>query len=143
METLTAAIVGGDPRVKPDARDENILRERVAALMEWPGPVCGDWVIFANGKERRISHAWEWEDEPDSDHTYQTSDGGSWHFCSTGRCSFSGGLFPGVKRPTLSSTGERRLGRVWFFHHDHYTASNAVIAEVPFRVWHCTEEAPR
>lgn len=123
-----------------DDGDEEILQERMEGLFKITKPVCGDWVIFADGKERRISYIWDWSDEEDTH--VQTSDGGSWYFGGD-YCSFSGSLYVSVPGSTLTDTGTRRDGWCWFFHHDWAQAHNGVDVEVPFRVWRCSLPAPR
>lgn len=53
-----------------DERDAAMLAERIVALDKIPGFRVGDYVEFANGVTRRISHIWD--DGP------QTSDSGSY-----------------------------------------------------------------
>src|SRR5271167_3580103 len=73
-----------------DDRDAAIVAERMARMDARPGPRVGDFVRFADGVERRISHYWQAEpDMPGWQAGAQTSDGGSWHLGSEG-CSFSG-----------------------------------------------------
>lgn len=120
-----------------DERDQAILAERVAEIDRREGPRVGDFVRYADGVEHRVSHVWGDE----ADDTIQTSYGGSFYL-GHGYVSFSGGLEPGVKRETLTLTGERKDGRVWFFHHDYATAHNGVDARMAFRVYE-TSEATR
>lgn len=134
-------ITGADPRVQPDARDEAILSERVAALDARQGHRVGDFVEFADGTVRRISHVWEGVNDDGSD-SVQTSDGGS-YYLGRGYVSMSGGLYLGVSSTTLTPADEARMGGVWFFHHDYHRASNGVTALVPFRVFSCSQEATR
>ena len=53
-----------------DATDSQILANRQAAFDQHPGPRVGDYILFADGVERRISDAWN--------SNYQTSDDGRW-----------------------------------------------------------------
>src|SRR5438309_10692209 len=101
-----------------DERDEAILCERTEALNKRDGPRIGDFVIFADGIERRISYIWGFENQdgfwsarPDS---VQTSDGGS-YYLGEGYVSMSGSLYTSVPIGTLADTGERKAGQVWFF----------------------------
>jgi hypothetical protein len=132
------------PTTELDERDAEIYRQRFHAFYDVHGPRVGDFVRFADGIERRISFISppEWLEEPDPVDAVQTSDGGSWYL-GNGYTSFSGGLFPPVKRSTLTDTGERKRGRVWFFHHDYRTAHNGVDTDMDFRVFACTENAPQ
>ena len=124
-----------------DTVDLAILNRRIEAYTASAGPAEGDWVEFADSVARRVSFVTplSWLPECDS---VQTSDGGSWYF-GEGYASFSGSLFPGVRRGTLTDTGEWRNGSCWFFHHDHAMAHNGVDVEAPFRVYRCFEAVPR
>ena len=128
--TQTPAVTG---RGTLDDRDREILSTR--AFLFWArhfGPSVGDYVDFADGVTRRISHVWTF-----GDLTVQTSDGGSFYL-GEGYCSFSGGLHPGVAMDTLALTGAMREGAVWFFHHDYTTAHNGVYTSMPFAVYTCS-----
>ncbi len=123
-----------------DDTDARILAERIAALDERIGPRVGDYIEFADGVVRRISH--HWRDDAGWDGGLQTSDGGSFYL-GAGYCNFSGSLHPCVNAATLTLTRKRRPGRVWFFHHDCAEAHNGVETTIDFRVYHCSENAPR
>jgi flavin-dependent dehydrogenase len=125
-----------------DERDSEILARRAGLVASRIEPQSGDWVIFADGVERRVSHVWDWPADSDGPRVYsiQTSDGGSWYL-GDGYASFSGGLHPGVSGDTFSDTGTTRPGGVWIFHHDYHTAHNGVDVEIDFRVWRTTEAA--
>jgi hypothetical protein len=122
----------------PDSRDEAILDRRISLLNQNDQPRVGDFVRFADGTLRRISFITplDWMPECDS---VQTSDGGSWYL-GNGYASFSGGLYGGVKRETLTLTDERKLGSCWIFHHDYAQAGNGVDVKILWRVYDCTEE---
>jgi hypothetical protein len=126
-----------------DDRDAAIVAERMARLNARPGPRVGDFVHFADGVERRVSHYWQAEPDIDGWRAgVQTSDGGSWHLGSEG-CSFSGSLYPLVPLETLTQTEETREGSAWIFHHDYACAGNGVDFRVPFRVFECSRPATR
>jgi len=127
-------------RPELDDRDREILATRVAMLNKVEGPRVGDFVIFADKIERRISYIWC--DEHDTVFLIQTSEGGSYHL-SNGHVSMSGGLYDGVKLETLTPTDQVREGSVWFFHHDIWMAHNGVDTTIEFRVFTCSQEAPR
>jgi len=135
-----------DPRF--DEKDAGILASRQAQLdkraAENPRPVSGDWVEFADGVVRRVSHVWNWEASADGPAVYdvQTSDCGSWYL-GDGYASFSGSLFNSVPAATMTLTEERREGRCWFFHHDYVQAHGGVHTTARFRVYRSTKEAPR
>jgi hypothetical protein len=124
-----------------DARDTEILADRTHAFEQVAGPRVGDYVRFADDVTRRISYIWR--DEHDQAFNVQTSKGGSFHLSRFGYVSFSGSLHNGVAPETLSDTGRRMLGSVWFFHHDQRMAHNGLDTEIPFRIYRCSEVAPR
>lgn len=117
-----------------DERDQAILDARQEALYEIEHAISGDWVDFADGVVRRISHVWD--PPPPYRNWIQTSDAGSWYL-GEGYVSFSGGLFTGVPAESLTDTGTFRRASVWFFHHDHWGAHRGVSGTVEQRVWHC------
>jgi len=122
------------------SRDFEIMLSRQTALYQRETPGEGDWVIFADGVERRISYTW-----PDGVQTsgYNGGDGGS-YYLGEGYVSYSGPLFGTVPTATLrrDSLGYR-AGRVWFFHNDVHMAHNGVDTLAWFKVWRCSEVAPR
>ena len=120
-----------------DARDQEILTRRDGLYHhDKRGPKVGDYVDFANGVTRRVSHVWDL----DCGLAVQTSSGGSWYL-GDGYCAFSGGLYRAVAGATLTYTGQNRDGAVWFFHHDYHTAHNGVYAMMPFAVYQCSLDA--
>jgi len=112
---------------------------RLLAFDEEPDVRIGDYVDFADGVTRRVSHVFprEWG----GDYGVQTSDGGSFYL-DEGFVSFSGSLYRPIPHRTLTQTEQQRPGRVWIFHHDWPERDNGVHDEIPFRVYACTEEAP-
>ena len=116
-----------------DARDSEILAERVTAYNTHAQPRVGDFVRFADGTLRRISHDWFGE-------SLQTSDGGSFYL-GNGYLSFSGSLYRGISPETLTLTDETREGGAWFFHHDQHQAHSGVDVRVSLRVYACTLDA--
>lgn len=141
---MSACILGADAYVKPDERDEEILRKRQEMLNEDTSIKQGDRVIFADGVKRWVSHVWEAYDHPTDGYptSVQTSDGGSFYL-GEGYCSMSGGLFTGVPATTLTRTDDTAQLGVWFFHHDWHQAHSAVHAQVDVPVWTCTLPANR
>ena len=120
-----------------DDKDQAIVDERLATMNAQAGPRVGDYVIFADGTERRISH--DWGD------AYQTSDlkglfSGRFYLTRYG-CSYSGGLHPGLPADTFSDTDDMRDGAAWIFHHDRHRAHNGVDFTAPFRVFRCSKDA--
>jgi hypothetical protein len=117
-----------------DLRDREILAQRIRMLDRIAKPRVGDYVRFANGVERRISHDWD-------EGGIQTSDGGSFYLGRTG-VSFSGSLYGCTPTEDLEDTGTTKLGSIWFFHHDWAKAHNGVQTQIPFRVYRTPNEAP-
>lgn len=124
-----------------DEIDAVIYRERFHALYREHGPRVGDYVDFADGVSRRISFITPPEWAPDCD-SVQTSDDGSFYL-GHGCASFSGALYPGVPRASLTYTTEHRRGPAWFFHHDKARAHNDVTVDLDWRVFSCDLPAPR
>jgi hypothetical protein len=129
-----------NPGVSFDIEDARIVAERFALLNQQEGPRNGDFVDFADGVTRRVSHVYgpDWKDMAG----VQTSDGGSWYL-DEGWCSFSGSLYGVVKMTTLTLTDKLRPGLCWIFHHNYHTAHNGVDVEISFRVYKCSENATR
>ena len=76
-----------------DDIDAKILSRNMASLDKNQGPRCGDYVVFADGVTRRVSHIWDFQGG--SPVMLQTSDGGSWCL-GDGYVSFSGTLYRSV-----------------------------------------------
>ena len=124
-----------------DGRDLAIILERRAVLDREHDFRVGDYVEFADGVTRRISHVYPRDWGADW-WGVQTSDSGSWYL-GNGYVSFSGSLYSSVPGRTLTLTEERRMGRIWVFHHDVWRAHNGVDADIEFRVYVCSLEAPK
>lgn len=123
-----------------DHEDAKILKRRQAAFERQETPQLGDYVRFADGVERRISHVWGFHGGG-----IQTSDGRwgmSFYLGDDSYVEFSGGLYGSVPPETLKLTDERKKGRFWFFHHGWVEAYNGIGVWVPCRVWQCSQEAP-
>jgi len=130
MTDRRAVIYGSDHGVTPDEKDDQLLAQRVEHWERFKGPRVGDYIEFADGVTHRFSHdhGKEWG--------IQTSPiGGSFYMTVGGYMSYSGGLEPCLKHNLIYEIGEQRMGGVWFFHHDHARASNAVKANIPCRVF--------
>jgi len=113
-----------------DPEDNEILKKRLTALNENPGPRVGDFV-FMKGEDKPRRFTYDWGEG------IQTTDygaGGSFYL-GDGYVSFSGGLSPSIDKKALLNSGQTRLGRVWFFHHNYACADNGVETEIPFRVF--------
>jgi hypothetical protein len=125
-----------------DEQDARIVTDRLATMDRKAGPRVGDFVVFADSVVRRISH--HWHDGAGWDGGMQTSDLNEGRFyLADGSCSYSGALHKCVPTDSLTDTGETRNGSAWIFHHDHARAHNGVDFLAPFRVFTCSEEAPR
>jgi hypothetical protein len=123
-----------------DERDRQIIWERRHSIELIDGPRVGDYVDFADDTRRRVAYIWR--DEHGEAFSVQTCEGGSFYL-GNGYVSMSGSLYGGVKPETLTLTGETAPGSAWIFHHDHHTRDNGVDVTIPFRVYRCSEDAPR
>jgi hypothetical protein len=122
------------PRIELDNRDRAIIANRVTRRDEQTGPRVGDYIIFANGVTRRISHIW-------FDEKAQTSDDGRFHLTDYG-LSFGGSLYLPVPLDSLTDIGQMRAGSAWIFHHDSPGADRGVDFAIDCRVYTCTLPAP-
>lgn len=112
-----------------DERDQEILQRKAALFAALLQPTVGDFVDFADGQTRRISHIW-------SDETFQNSESGSFYL-GNGYVSFSGALNSSLPNASLTLTEERRNGWFWFFHHNLTCAGGGRDVQIPCRVWSC------
>jgi hypothetical protein len=124
-----------------DPRDLAILAERVALMEEAraadPLPMVGDFVRYADGTERRVSHVWgAYEEHPAS---VQTSDGGSFYL-GNGYASMSGSLYSGAPADSFTLTEDKKDGAVWIFHHNMARAGGGRPALIPFRIYTAEEK---
>lgn len=119
-----------------DTRDQEILTARLQQWNAQPGARVGDFVRFLDGSLHRFTH--DWGDG------LQTAPAlhGSYYF-GRGYVSYSGGLDPLIPREQLQLTEDVREGRVWFFHHDYWTADNGVYTMIPCRVFTVITPAPQ
>lgn len=123
-------------------------QEMIASIAEErdgvANPRCGDYVRFADGSMRRISHVWKWDsDDPALPNKVQTSWGGSWHM-TRGGASFSGSLYGGPRLADMRLTTESKPGQFWVFDRDEWGAGRGIYFEAPCRVYECDmETAPR
>jgi hypothetical protein len=121
-----------------DERDTEILNVRQAAFLARTEPKQGDFVRFADGTLRRISHVWF--DENGKASHIQTSHGGTF-YVGEGYMSYSSGaLFSSIEAGKFTRTGEIIAGRAWFFHHDLACAGGGVDVIVNCPVWECSEQ---
>lgn len=115
------------PGPQPTERNMDLIHARMVARARITEPAEGDFVRLHDGRFARICHCW--------DDTIQTTPAGSYYMDRSGRCDYSGSLYPGVDRDALVATDETRTGQVWFFHHDMSGAHLGVYFDVPMRVW--------
>lgn len=113
--------------------DAELARQRLDALNKRNGPRVGDFVWFPNEhKPRRFTYDW-------SDGSIQTttknSNDSSFHITRSGYCDFSGSLDSAIWLDQCHDTGEKLLGRVWFFSRDLSGAHRDVTVRLPFRVY--------
>lgn len=124
--------------MKPlDERNREIRAMRQASLTRNKINV-GDFVTFACGTTRRVSYVIDYQDD---DIHVQTSDSGSFYL-GDGYVSFSGSLKRSVPFSTLTNTGDKHDGAVWFFDHDHHRAHGGIDTMIKFSIWRCSQEAP-
>jgi hypothetical protein len=79
-----------------------------------------------DGTYERAAHVW--------DDCVQTCTGGSFAL-DCGYASISGSLNPGIPKEKLVNTGETKEGNFWAFHHNHWTAHNAIGIKCSCRVF--------
>ena len=115
-----------------DERDAEILAERVIDRDKREGPRLGDFVILLNGDIRRLAVKWF---DDDFQPTKYDGSGGGFYLGSGGYMSFSGTLDDGINKERLHDTGRISAGDVWFFHHGHVQAHNAVYGQIPCRIY--------
>ena len=138
---------------RPELNGVHEFDDRDALMVLWALAVrsmrerieVGDWVVFADGVERRVSYCWIDGDDPETAwQGVQTSDGGSWHLSEKeGFGSFSGALYTSVPLTSISATDLTKLARWWVFHHDWWGAGRGVHFDGPVRVWECSLPAPK
>jgi hypothetical protein len=117
-----------------DDRDKTILTMRTAAFHHTEGPCVGDYIDFTNGVTHRIAYIW-----PEG---VQTSDDGSFYLGNSGMSCY-GSLYTPMPTETLTLAKGMRDASAWFFHHDHWTAHNAIHVRVLARVWASSAKTPK
>lgn len=127
-----------------DERDQAILNERQNALNQRTEIKSGDFVRFADGTLRQVSHVWKDENEQPEGIQTSTSHGkgDSSFYLGKGYMSFSGGLFTSVPASTFTRSNETLTSGAWFFHHDYACAGGGIQVEVSLPLWLCSEIAP-
>jgi len=116
-----------------DDKDKAILAERQIGLDTKTYPKQGDWVKLPDGTYSRITHVFPTVVQLD------TGRSGRFYLGETGYCSYSGGLSSGVHAESLVRSDERKIGKVWFFHHNRSVAHNGLDAYAEFPVWVSSE----
>ena len=116
-----------------DQRLLDTIRERIADPHR---PLSiGDWIEYPDGSLARVAHIW-------TDGHVQPTPGalaGSFHAMTTGACSYSGALLPGIPDASLTRTTRTAPGPLWFAHHDKLTAGCHVDATADFPIYTTTE----
>lgn len=141
-EEVLAVAKASDTRPSPvalddraDERDHQNAAAYAAALTDRDGPQVGDFVIFACGTRRRISHLW-----PDSAQTSAPEEG-RWSLNEHG-ASFSGTLHPPVPLTHLYETGTYDQGSAWIWKGRIPGARRALTYQFGFAVWTSPLPAP-
>ena len=124
-----------------DEKNQAILRRRIELWEKKTGPKQGDFVRFADGELRLISHVWDCYEDVNK-WAIQTSKSGSLYF-GDGYMDFSGGLDSGIDFSHFKLTDDKQDQTCWFFDHDWARAGGAVYAKVPAPVWVCDLPAPK
>jgi hypothetical protein len=115
-----------------DAKDQEILNNRIEAREQISGPRIGDYVRFPSGELERFSH--DWRDSLQTSPPYS----GEVYLLASGNGSFSGGLNPSIPVESLTLTEEFLPGKFWFFHHNTPGAGRGVYFSIPCRVYSTT-----
>jgi hypothetical protein len=113
-----------------DPRDRAILTERADRLRTDQRIRVGDYVLFADGVLRRVAKLWRG--------IVQTCDTGVFYL-DDNAVRMSGSLSPGITRDTLTPTDLTHPGDVVFHHHDQRDTGPLIHAQLPFRVYQCSE----
>ncbi len=116
-------------------RDREIVRCRMVANHAHQGPQTGDFVRFSDGVLRRISYVWPQH--------FQTSTDGFYHLLDSGGVSMGGSHYLEVSLSTLSPTDELLEGKAWIARDESRDTNSSVTFKAPFRVYRCSEPAPR
>ncbi len=113
-----------------DARDAELLAQRVAKRSKISGPRVGDFLKSQDGDLMRFTHDWG------DDIQTAPSGSGSYHLGTTGHADYSGGLDPAIPKDSFRLIPfEMRMGRFWFFHHNFATGHNGVDCKAPCRIF--------
>jgi hypothetical protein len=119
-------------------QNAGLLRKRLRRFNKRHGPRVGDWIILTNGVMTRFTHDWGiWKGKDlgiQIGDRERSGECGSFYL-GDGYCSYSGSLDPCVMRKNIKRTNKKKLGRVWFFDHDHACADNGVDFRVKLRVY--------
>jgi len=117
-----------------DAKDQELLAERIRRRDAIPGPRIGDFVKLQDGTLRRFTYNW-------GDRIQTTLPGvshcsSSFYLDSTGLASFSGSLDDPIPISELHLIeGTVQDGHFWMFHHNVQRAHNGVDVVAPCRVF--------
>lgn len=129
-------------KMKDNEINAIILRELTLKYLERTDPCVGDWIIFVDGTERRISYVWKDYDKnrkPTGDiakYSVQTSiPENAPHLSQSGYMSFSGTLFSPISGEHLERTSELRLAPVWIWNRGYAGADRGRRYDTPCKVW--------
>ena len=113
--------------------DAELARQRLNALNKRSGPRVGDFVWFPDeNKPRRFTYDWG---DGSMQTTAKQSNDSSFHITRGRYCDFSGSLDSPVWLDQCHDTGNKLLGRVWFFSRNLSGAHRDVDVTLPFRVY--------
>lgn len=90
-------------------------------------PIVGDCLLLPDGQYVYFCHI-------HSEYA-QTCAGGSFHLCSSGFISYSGGLDSGIQISDIEPTQEKHVLPIWFNHRGYLCAGCGVNARIECRVW--------
>lgn len=113
--------------------DAELARQRLNALNTRNGPRVGDFVWFPDAdKPRRFACDLS---DGSMQTTHKQSNDSSFHITRGGYCNFSGSLDSPIWLDQCHDTGNKLLGRVWFFSRSLSGAHRDVNIRLPFRVY--------
>lgn len=131
MSWIPTTLYQKDYPIQPDDYDKGMVDTFVR---EWNNhfhndpsvPRVGDYIVMPDGSYERAAHVW-----PDG---VQTCTGGSFAL-DNGYASMSGSLNPGFPLDKIIPTDEKKEGNFWAFHHNVWTANNAIGIKTSCRVF--------
>jgi hypothetical protein len=113
-----------------DTKDHSIVKAILSIRSSFTIPEVGDYILRLDGTLERFSYTWA-----EGIQTTNGKFGASFHLCSDGGASFSGGLLPAIPRDKIAPTDDSKEGAFWIFHHNEVKAHNGVHFTMPVKVW--------